>query len=491
MELAHRLESVKILPDQGGNDPDLYGHITAEAISRAEITAPERPRAVCLAVTAEGNHWRGRPSSWSAKLDDLAYGNGTDQRLIVISAGNIRDAIPAGDYINRNDVTPIESPAQAWNALTVGASTEKTNIVRPRAKAIEDHVRGNLGSGTIHLEVETKHGTRYRAERPWGDDVQVLDGDSDPVPVSLDRDLVFKADVYSQNEIEEIATNPRFQLSLIDKFSEEGTRADIHGDSRDDAIPGLLSALESRYGLRARRAALNVAAHLHHRFVRQAYHETVGIISPLDASLLNLEKDLAGVQGIPDHTLLHVRRAQARVRLIAEFLDNLRAFTTDIPPEFAVEALRPIMRDAVDLALSHVDGQAAEVDVQQTVDDSLKLEADRSRLLQALINIVVNAVEACADQTRRGVLAITAQRQADVHIKIAIADNGCGMSEEALRDCVLLYSSGKAGGMGFGLPLAKKIIEIDHGGTLSVESRQDVGTTVTVVLPAEQMGSEA
>jgi len=96
---------------------------------------------------------------------------------------------------------------------------------RPRSKAIEGHVRGNLSSGTIQLEVETKHGTRYCAERPWGDDVQVLDSDGDPVPVSLDRDLVFKADIYSQNEIEEIATNPRFQLSLIDKFAEESIRA--------------------------------------------------------------------------------------------------------------------------------------------------------------------------------------------------------------------------------------------------------------------------
>ena len=51
--LRHRLESVKILPDQGQNDPDLYGHITAAAISRAEIVAPQRRRAVCLAVTSE------------------------------------------------------------------------------------------------------------------------------------------------------------------------------------------------------------------------------------------------------------------------------------------------------------------------------------------------------------------------------------------------------------------------------------------------------
>lgn len=127
------------------------------------------------------------------------------------------------------------------NCIIGGRGTGKTTVVefiryilgmmpdatdgRPRAKAIEGHVRGNLGSGVIRLEVETKHGTRYCAERPWGDDVQVLDSDGDPVPVSLDRDLVFKADIYSQNEIEEIATNPRFQLSLLDKFAEEAIRA--------------------------------------------------------------------------------------------------------------------------------------------------------------------------------------------------------------------------------------------------------------------------
>jgi Subtilase family len=131
VELSHRLESVKILPDRGQNDPDLYGHITASAISRAEITAPDRPRAVCLAVTSSGDHWRGRPSSWSAKLDDLSYGNGIDRRLIIVSAGNIRDSFPASEYLDRNDLSPIESPAQAWNVLTVGACTEKCNIASP------------------------------------------------------------------------------------------------------------------------------------------------------------------------------------------------------------------------------------------------------------------------------------------------------------------------------------------------------------------------
>lgn len=83
--LTHRLESVKILSDRGANDPALYGYVTATAVSRAEIQAPERRRAFCLAVTSYGPQWRGRPTSWSAKIDDLAYGDGADQRLIVVS----------------------------------------------------------------------------------------------------------------------------------------------------------------------------------------------------------------------------------------------------------------------------------------------------------------------------------------------------------------------------------------------------------------------
>jgi hypothetical protein len=80
------------------------------------------------AVTSESDYWRGRPSSWSAKIDDLAYGDGDDRRLIIISAGNIGTYYPAQEYLNQNDTVGIESPAQAWNAITVGAMTEKCTI---------------------------------------------------------------------------------------------------------------------------------------------------------------------------------------------------------------------------------------------------------------------------------------------------------------------------------------------------------------------------
>ena len=129
--LTHCLESVKILPDDAENQPKLYGAITGESIARVEVAAPNRRRAVCLAVTSPIGTNGGRPSSWSAAIDQLALGDETGGRLILISAGNIRDGISKADYPARNEVESIENPAQAWNAITVGAFTEKSTLTDP------------------------------------------------------------------------------------------------------------------------------------------------------------------------------------------------------------------------------------------------------------------------------------------------------------------------------------------------------------------------
>lgn len=126
--IFHRLESVKILPDHGENDPRLYGAITLDSVAGAEIAAPDRRRAVCMAVTSDVGTTRGRPSSWSAAVDKLCFGDATIRRLLLISAGNIRENLSHREYPSRNDVEPIENPGQAWNAITVGAYTEKSII---------------------------------------------------------------------------------------------------------------------------------------------------------------------------------------------------------------------------------------------------------------------------------------------------------------------------------------------------------------------------
>jgi len=130
IDLQHRLESVKILPPDGQNDPDLYGAITTEAVARAETQAPNRQRVVCMAVTS-ANPVPGRPSSWSSAVDQLCFDE-DNRRLVVLSAGNIDPTtLDPAAYPDRNDLAPVEDPAQAWNALTVGAFTDKVNITDP------------------------------------------------------------------------------------------------------------------------------------------------------------------------------------------------------------------------------------------------------------------------------------------------------------------------------------------------------------------------
>ncbi|MDY0227852.1 MAG: S8 family peptidase [Desulfomicrobium apsheronum] len=126
--LGHRLESVKILPPNGQNPSHLYGAITKEGVARMEIQAPERQRVVSMAVTTTDFRDRGQPSEWSAAIDSLTSGADDDQRrLVIISAGNT-DPAERHQYPESNLTDGIHDPGQSWNALTVGAFTEKTHI---------------------------------------------------------------------------------------------------------------------------------------------------------------------------------------------------------------------------------------------------------------------------------------------------------------------------------------------------------------------------
>ncbi|BDG03540.1 S8 family peptidase [Anaeromyxobacter oryzae] len=132
--LSHLLESVKVLPPAGKNNPELYGAITAGAIARAEVQAPARHRAVCIAVTTTDFRDRGQPSSWSAEIDKLASGFDDDRRrLILVSAGNT-DPSKRHHYPVNTLSEGVHDPGQAWNAVTVGAFTNKVSIKEKDAK---------------------------------------------------------------------------------------------------------------------------------------------------------------------------------------------------------------------------------------------------------------------------------------------------------------------------------------------------------------------
>ena len=96
--LAFAGESVKLLPPQGfpANEPQSYGLITEQAMLRPEIAKPNRERVFCMAIT-QGNVFGPRATSWSASLDNAAFGGNDLQslrrRLICVSAGNLPDGL--------------------------------------------------------------------------------------------------------------------------------------------------------------------------------------------------------------------------------------------------------------------------------------------------------------------------------------------------------------------------------------------------------------
>jgi len=132
IEIAHKIESIKILPDRGENEPRLYGAITKQAVSLAEIENPMVRRVICMAVTSDiYNSSDGSPTSWSAEIDSITSGDDDDEkkRLFFISAGNVSlEELQATGFPTANTIHCIESPGQAWNAITVGGYNDNIAI---------------------------------------------------------------------------------------------------------------------------------------------------------------------------------------------------------------------------------------------------------------------------------------------------------------------------------------------------------------------------
>lgn len=133
------LASVKIVENGHTTDPDFYGAVIEDAIYQAQAMGASIQ---CMAVT-DGTSYDGKSTSSSASLDESIYHNGKCDRLVLVSAGNIEPPeVDATNYLESCKANAVQSPAQAWNALTVGAYTEKTIVTDESYKALA--APGNL-----------------------------------------------------------------------------------------------------------------------------------------------------------------------------------------------------------------------------------------------------------------------------------------------------------------------------------------------------------
>jgi signal transduction histidine kinase len=114
-------------------------------------------------------------------------------------------------------------------------------------------------------------------------------------------------------------------------------------------------------------------------------------------------------------------------------------------------------------------------------DDPCTLLGDAVQINRAIQNVLINAVQACAE--KKGAVTVTCT-QKDFYVDIRIEDNGAGMTPAQMSKIFDPYFTTKQGksGTGLGLYITKKVVE-DHNGSIKVDSAIDVGTTFLIRLP--------
>lgn len=126
--------------------------------------------------------------------------------------------------------------------------------------------------------------------------------------------------------------------------------------------------------------------------------------------------------------------------------------------------------------------------LQAEVDENVQCMLPAAGLRQALLNLVLNAVQIQGDSGR---VVVSANREAD-QVVIRVSDDGSGFSEEMLRSGIRPFATGRAGGTGLGLAMVRRYVR-DLDGDLQLENRSPYGAQVIMSLPcrsAAQTGVE-
>lgn len=252
------------------------------------------------------------------------------------------------------------------------------------------------------------------------------------------------------------------------------------------------AAIERLHGRVAAEKARRMAERLYDVTVGATVHEMRGIITPLVDWVASLRAQAdTGTMDLA-YARKHLPRMHDRLVLLQHVLEDMREFSRSTPTVRSTESLPRLIAEA--LALTQDWFTAAGVDtamVQVSIDtpDDLLVEVSRHQIVVALRNIIKNAIESLARDPLRlepGSVSISVVQEDDLAV-IRVIDTGMGLSPEELEDVrrfVPGKTSKKQHGTGFGLPIAWRKLH-DHGGSLTIDSRQQGGTTVTMVLPMQ------
>ncbi len=210
--------------------------------------------------------------------------------------------------------------------------------------------------------------------------------------------------------------------------------------------------------------------------------------TPLSALSMRIELLLRTMPDLAPQAVAGLEAMRVHVRqeagMVDDLIDAARTLTGQMSITRSPIALGQVLRDAISTVETHA--HAKQILMQVTpVDygDHIQLEADGRRLQQVIWNLLFNAVKFTPEG---GVIRIAIRRNGAL-LEIDIADSGQGIAPDDLAHvfgAFNLQQQNNGTGLGLGLYIARRIVEL-HGGTLSVSSAgRGMGATFAIRLPA-------
>jgi PAS domain S-box-containing protein len=209
------------------------------------------------------------------------------------------------------------------------------------------------------------------------------------------------------------------------------------------------------------------------RLVRTIAHEVRNPLNNITLSIEQMQQDIKE-EGMQLYMNIIMRNSKRISDLINELLHTSRPSENSLIRQTLQNIVDDVIAASIDrLTLKHIHLQV------NYPDDSVEIMADREKLKLALLNIVINAVEAMEEQTGR--LYIAVQETNNV-VTLTIADNGCGISEENITRLFEPYFTQKRNGVGLGLTFTLNILQA-HKANIEVSSNPGKGTSFFITFP--------
>ena len=207
-------------------------------------------------------------------------------------------------------------------------------------------------------------------------------------------------------------------------------------------------------------------------------HEIKNPLSTINVNLKLLEEDLRRYDDeVHGRWLRRLQGVKGETDRLREILDDFLRFTGKYEISLAVTDLRNILSELADFFSPQA--EAARVVMRTSMPDfPVRCKIDPNLIKQAVLNLLLNAVQAMAEGGELLLRLTTARGRA----VIEVIDTGPGIAPDDLPRIFQVYYSTKKRGSGLGLPTTRRIIR-EHEGTIRAESEVGKGTRFIINLP--------